>query len=194
MNRNLAKEKTTLLERSIELSNKTFADFEKNIIRLGNEISELRAKQIDDMREGNRLRDIAGVATLIMMDHNKLSTQIKNALDGIMNGGIAELIPIHELEKDLIRIILEKNQALPTQIKGNGIYGIKNFVTTKATLYSEKIFLEIGIPVVERIYYSLYKAIPTPVKIENQFFILTPTSKYFLLNSIDTTYNLHSDV
>lgn len=86
------------------------------------------------------------------------------------------------------QIQIDKNQALPTQLKNNGLYDIKKFVTTRATLFNEKIFMEISIPVVDRREYTLYKAIPTPAKINDHNFIQTPNSKYFLLNKQHNYY------
>lgn len=191
INRKMAKEKTTLLKGFIELNNRTFNNFRDNIFKLESQMQKLQGTlgvKIDEVMIGDQFRDISSVATLIVMDHNELSNQIKFALEESMSGGITNLIPIHNLEKDMNDIQVDENQALPTQLKDNGFFNIKNFVTTRAALYNEKLFMEIGIPVVDKRQYNLFKAISIPMQIRNETLIMTPTSKYFLLNSSDNLY------
>lgn len=191
INRKMARERTTLLKGFIELNNKTFNSFKENIDTLGTDIQKLQdrlGRNVAEVVIGQKFKDISGVATLIMIDHNELSNRIKKALEDSLSGGITDLIPITDLEGNFEQIPVEEGQILPTQLKGNGIYNLKNFITSKATLFNHKIFLEIGIPVLEKNKLTLFKAIPIPTNINNQLFVISPKSKYFLINFKDITY------
>lgn len=190
LNRKLAREKTTLLQGIIRMSNDTFTNFRANIDSLNDQVANLTAKlgdRVDEIIIGDQFRDISSVATLIMIEHNALSHEIKTALMDTVNGDVTGLVPIRELEDDMNRILLNKNQALPSQLEGGNIHSLMKIATTKATLFNEKVFLEIGIPIIDMNSYTLFKTIPIPTKHEDDTFIILPTSKYFLFNPRDRT-------
>lgn len=189
-NRHLAKEKTTLIQRTLEFSNKTFSDFRDKINQLSEHIENLNlsiGSRVDEIIIGDKFRDVSNVATLIMIDHNELSTRIEAALEDSRTERISELVPLRELEKDLNAITLGKTQTLPTKLK-NGMQNIGNFIKTRSTLFNNKIFVEMSIPIVGKQPFTLLKAIPIPVHARDKLFILSPTSTYFLINTMESKY------
>lgn len=194
----LSKDKTSLIEGVIRLNNKTFTDFKEKIIGLEDEtqsiIYRLNISDNHMITEG-RLRDIVSIATLILIDHTKLATQIEDILDESIQGKLSGLIPINNLENDFaqIQMKLGRNQILPTNLGHNGIHNVGKFISTKATLFEKRIFIEIGIPVVENDQYVLYKAIPVPARLHGQLVVMSPASKYFLLSLQGASYIPLSD-
>lgn len=193
LNRNLSKERLSLVKSSIQLNKKTFGTFEEKIDKLHDEINSLRERQnhsLDYIFAEDRFRDIVSIATLILMDHEKLSTQIEDILDDSIEGRLSALIPIEDLENDLAQIQkqLGRNQILPTELKHNGIHNIGRLISTRATLFGNRIFIEMGIPIVENNQYVLYKSVPVPVLFHNRLVVMAPASKYFLMSFLEAIY------
>lgn len=87
----MAKRKTTLIKGVIELNNVTLNDFRDNIVKMETQVHRFQKslnQRVDEIMIDHKLRDISSVATLIMMDHNELSNQIRTALEESMDGGI----------------------------------------------------------------------------------------------------------
>lgn len=87
--REMAKRKTTLIKGILELNNVTLSGFKQNIDDLEFQLHRFQktiSHKVDEIMIDHRLRDISSVATLIMIDHNELSNQIRIALEESMNG------------------------------------------------------------------------------------------------------------
>lgn len=103
VNRKLSREKISLIKGVIEINGRAFKDFSERIVGLENETQNIlyRLNITDNyvITEG-RLRDIVSIATLILIDHTKLATQVEDILDDSIRGKLSELIPIDHLERD----------------------------------------------------------------------------------------------
>lgn len=110
--------------------------------------------------------------------------QILRCLEEVVSGKITQLIPKERLTSDLFQLekILREDQKLPIDFTIEDPLHIFKYSKIASTLYGERIFLEVTIPIVERQKYTAYEIIPIPVTINNYTIILKPSAKYILLN------------
>lgn len=100
------------------------------------------------------------------------------------------MIPNSLLSDELKRIssTLNANQQLPIDPEHENALTIFKAATFKATLFNNRIIVEINIPIAEREQFHLFKTTPIPVISNNNTFITTPFSTFFLLNTDQTKY------
>lgn len=189
----LMKSQTLLVQRDIKLNNKTFEELKLNIRKLYREIENLANKigiTINDLTYQSKFKDIAQIATLVIMDHNSLAKDLMDTLQNSLDGKISNLVPVKTIREDLkkISLLLTKRQKLPIDINQENTYHLYKVMTVRSTLINKKMLIEIGIPIVEDEKFKLFKAIPIPTSIFNNLVILQPNSKYFLANIENLEY------
>lgn len=182
-------EQTILIKEVIELNNKTVTDLQ---IQLG-EIRESAHKYATDfLGLASKTATIADftqgvqLANFIMIQHHKISRQILHCLEDVASGKITQLVPKERLSQDLLRVeeLLIENQRLPIDFKSENPLHIFKYSQVSASLFGDRLLLEVTIPIVERESYTVYQIVPTPTKIDNFTIIINPVFQYFLLNNI----------
>lgn len=195
---NMLKEQTILIKEVIELNNQTYADFDKQLkimyayfeqYKISN---EAHMKYID-----TELIFSQGImmAHLIATEHRRISEKILHCLEDIVTGKITQLIPKERILKDLAEIQshLKENQKLPIDFNIENPLHIFKYSQVSASLYDNRLLLEVMIPIIEREVYTVYKIIPIPTLIENNTIIINPSSHYMLLNNQAEEYISISD-
>lgn len=184
--------------RQLNLDTTTFA--KENIILSGKKCTEL-ADSYNKMEEQlfnhhsaverNELLDkIERLANAWFLEHQFLSEQITKHLEGAIFGKFSQLIPIEQLTQDLgeLELLLPDKQKLPINLGHENALNIFKFTATRATLYGNKMLIEISIPKVEIEVYTAYEIIPIPFKIGNVSAIILPSMTQFLFNHDTADY------
>lgn len=124
------------------------------------------------------------------LEHKFLSEQITKHLEGAIFGKFSQLIPIDQLTKDLRRLetLLPSGQKLPIDINEENALNIFKFSSTRASLFGDKMLIEISIPRVELDVYRAYEIIPIPFRFSNTSAIILPSMTYFLFNHDNMDY------
>lgn len=195
---NISNEQTSLIKETIELNNKTLADFKNQT----NRIKEL-------MRDFQRTKEfVVGlhsdivftqgitIMKLIIMEHQRVLQQILHSLEDVVAGKITQLIPKEKLSEDLrhIETLLKENQKLPIDFNVENPLHIFKYSKIATSLYGNRLLLEVTLPIVERDTYTAYKVIPIPTNINNNTIIINPSRHYVLINSTYISAPISSSV
>lgn len=143
-----------------------------NFKLLANRTNDLihRVEEIGDSNNINIFQqEMDFMISTIWNSHQYYSNQILKHLEGAIYGKVSQLIPLESLKQDLILLenMLPEKQRLPINIHTEGTLNIFKFSTIRATLYRDKMLIEINIPKVDRESYKIYEIIPIPFKFGN---------------------------
>lgn len=125
------------------------------------EMREYSVKQIENLQLNERFLELSNVAQLIIMEHQRLSSQILNNVENAITGKISKLIPLEILTKDIGKLaqMLEDNQRMPIDIQQEDILHIFKFSTTRAALikknYLYQLSKELNIHCIDQSQYQL---------------------------------------
>lgn len=189
----LVKNQTMILKASIDLNSRTFEELGKRFSEMNHTLSQLE-RDMDFKFKTDKMKtvthDLIQLATLVLMQHNKLTNKIKSNLEMARKGQLTELIPISSLKNDLERIVLKlkRGQMLPTDIRTENAVHIFRYAKRRAAVYEKIMLIELAIPIAQDETFYLHKATPVPTNFEGH----TVTSKigmhYFLLNTDRTKF------
>lgn len=155
-------------------------------------LSKYTATRMEALKENLRttsvhLREIQvdtliGPIKLWFEEHRQIAKQVLRHLEGAIYGEISQLIPPNQSFKDLQKIEqqLPENQRLPIHIHRDNPMTIYKYSTTRATLYGDRLMIELKIPKIDRELYILYKIIPIPIMVNDQVKIIIPSMTHVL--------------
>lgn len=97
-----------------------------------------------------------------MIDHNKLSGIIMEILTDDIHGKITEIIAEGELKATFhdIEMGLEPEKKLPNNLENENIYNILKIMSMKSSVISNRIIIELKIPIISDNIYTIYKSVP----------------------------------
>lgn len=190
---NILKEQTILIKEVINLNNKTLSDFQYQINKLKRYVNEYVVSiysHFNFVKAEIIFTEGVTLSKFIMMEHQRYSQQILRCLEDVVSGKITQLIPKEKLISDLIEIEshLRENQKLPIDFNVENPLHIFKYSKISASLYGNRLLLEVTIPIVERETYTVYKIIPIPATINNNTVIINPSTHYVLLNNEQKEY------
>lgn len=182
----LVHQQTMLIKEQINVNNNSIKNLEFQITKMKDFVNtyldyingEAHFKAVVIFTEG------VTIAKLLIMEHQRLSQQILHCLENVISGKITQLIPKDKLLNDL-RIVeskLEENQKLPINFSFENPLHIFKYSKIATSLYGNRLFMEINIPLVERDIYTAYKIIPIPTTINGNTVIINPSTNYVLIN------------
>lgn len=189
---NVLNEQTSLIKETIDLNNKTVADLQHQLKRINEYVKTYQRTQEFVHFVHSELIFTQGltVMKLVIMEHQRISQQILHCLEDIVSGKITQLIPKEKLAEDLLQIetLLRENQKLPIDFNVENPLHIFKYSQIATSLYGNRLFLEVTIPIVEREIYTAYKVIPIPTTIQNNTVIINPSTHYVLINDADKEF------
>lgn len=190
---NILQEQTILIREMIKLNNESISHLEVQIKNIKQHVGEYYKYAHNHMNWVYAdVSFTSGVtfAKFIVMEHQRLSQQILRCLEDVASGKITQLIPREKLISDLIEIEthLCENQKLPIDYKIENPLHIFKYSKISASLYGDRLLLEVTIPIVERESYTAYKIIPIPTFVNNNTVILNPSTHYVLINDEQKEY------
>lgn len=201
--RDIDKKINELVEDTYELKKlnmETTTFVKENLITDKDNIENLAKKTNELIDRVENIKDAAAISlahqemdfiiTTIWNSHQYFSNQILKHLEGAIYGKVSQLIPVESLRQDLITLenLLPEKQKLPINIRTESALNIFKFSTTRATLFKNKMLIEINIPKVDRETYNIYEIIPIPFKYDNISSIIVPTMTHVLINMDSTDY------
>lgn len=118
------------------------------------------------------------------LEHEDASELILTHLHSAIYGKYSHLIPVSQFKVDLIEIEkqLSEQQQLPINIHTDNPLNIFKFSTTRASIYENRLLIEITIPKMDRELFTLYKVIPIPIFSEGFLNIIIPSMEYVLVD------------
>lgn len=159
---------------------------------------------IGEMRRNSRADlDYLGDATQILMadklgqlidqwflEHEYTSELILRHLHAAIYGKYSHLIPIGQLNSDLIEIegMLADQQRLPINIHTENPLNIFKFSTTRASVYGSKLLIEITIPKMDREQYTLFRVIPIPIHTSGFMSVIIPSMEFVLIDQSNANF------
>lgn len=185
----LLKENTLITEKTIKTVNTSFTDVNRKLKELETNIQELD-NRTDATEMSTIFSMMANTLTITFVDHDQLNTEIKNILAHTLRGEITEIVPIDQLKHDLMKVQqhIDKNEELTIDVENESIYHIFKAASVHSALRGHLILMELRIPILDSEIFKLYRAIPIPTKIENDYAMIMPNSNMFLTNMARTKY------
>lgn len=190
---NILKDQTTLIKETIKMTNMTLSQMQLQINKLESAIRnyiEAQRSHITYVYTEISIHEAINIITFLSTEHQRVSNQIIKCLDNALSGKITQLVPVETLAEDLfyLHTHLEDNQKLPIYFGKENPLHVFKYSTSAASLYGNRLLVEITIPIIERESYSLLHIIPIPSTFNNQTFIIKPTTQYFLINDQGNEY------
>lgn len=190
---NLVEEEIIYIKEVIAMSNETYNELARELTKLSHKTTEYWARANKDLRAINladKISELNQLAGSLIVEHGRLSQQIIRCLENAMNGQITQLVPLEKLTEDLgiVAKNLDENQRLPIELGTENPLHIFKFSSISASLYGDRMFIEINIPIVERELYSIYKIIPVPTRVANHTLVIKTTMDYVMINNNDNKY------
>lgn len=123
-------------------------------------------------------------ATLIMIDHNRVSDTIIQLLTDSSLYKFTELLPVGKLQENLreIEYALDADKQLPINIDSENIYEIFKVAKIKTTIINNRLLIVFTIPIINTIKYDVFRTLPIPTYVNDEAVIIHPYSEYFLIN------------
>lgn len=145
---------------------------------------------IDELYAQSSTMHMIQVTQLALAEYNRYHGKIRRTLTASKSGKFTELITKEHLSAELkhISASLKNNQRLPLDPFNDSALQIYKYSRTQSTLFNRKLMIEISIPITEGEEYTLFKAVPIPIKTQYGQMLASVTSTFFLLNSDRTKY------
>lgn len=127
----------------------------------------------------------------IYLEHNLLTNQIIKHVEGAIFGKVSHLIPNETLSRDLIVLkhkLLPDKQSLPIYLGFENSLSIFKYSATRASLFKERMMIEITVPRVDREIYFAYEITPIPIKTKDFTSIIIPSFSHILINPFNFDY------
>lgn len=180
-------EQITLIRESLITTSKEFQNMRENIKKLQALITNLTFEiQIESYAQHD-ISQMTHLATLIILNHQKTSIQLKKLLKNAANIEISELIPHKDLLKELEEI--KDNIGNDKFFTEFNALDFETLITTRAISYDDNILIEIEIPLITKRNYDLIKIVSLPVLLPNNQTIMFKTSgKHYLVHKQSQEY------
>lgn len=132
--------------------------------------------------------ELIGIHTTLQSlinEHQRIAFKILRSLENAKANTIDHLIPAKSLAKDLLSIekSLRVSQMLPVNCNLENPLSIFKYSKTAATIYNNRLLLELQLPIIEREQYIIYEIIPIPNFINNKTIMIKPSTNYLLINT-----------
>lgn len=178
------------IKENIIANNKSFVELANYTNSIFKSIDILTKQNAKQHNTDSLLLLLDKITELWLSEHNHISKQIKNHLDGAIYGKISQLVSIKQFTKDLTKIeqLLPENQRLPINIHKENALNIFKYAITKASLYGNKLLIEINIPKIDRELYIVYEIIPIPIMVNDYPIIIIPSMTYVLFDQNSAGY------
>lgn len=183
----LRKDQLSVFKESLVSSGNRFKELTNKIISLNSQVSKIN-ESITDKEAYDAIQEnfnfLVQTATLIMMDHGRISDIIVELLTGTSINGITDLLPVNKFLEDLksINYALQAGKHLPIDLSTENIYELFKIMTVKTTVINNRLLIAIAIPITNTIKYDLYRAIPIPTRVNDGVVVIQPSTEYFLTN------------
>lgn len=183
----LQKAQLSVFKDSLISNDNRLRELTDKIISLNRNAEKLNQKFNNESMENQNLKNfnfLLQTATLIMIEHNRVSDIINDLLTGSSLHKITALLPAERLVEDLklISYSLDNDKHLPIDIDKENIYELFRIISVKTTIINNRLLIIITIPIVNTNTYEVIRAIPIPTRINNEAVIMQPSTEYFLIN------------
>lgn len=185
----LMKKQTLITERLTKATNNSLNDVISKLNNMDKSMSNMiiNKKWTEITQNFNTM---AATLALILIDHDQITTEIRGILSHTLKGEIIDLIPIEQLEDNLIFINnhVGKNEELAIDFMRDGVYGIFKTASIHSILRNNLVLIEISLPILELEEFEIYRAIPIPTKVNDKYVTILPSSDLFITNTEKTQY------
>lgn len=184
----LIRNQSLLVETIIQTNQLTISNIEKHLNELNDQQNELMnqtSKQFNQTDKRIIIQEMLTITSQMVNEHNRMLNNINKCLNDARRGKIPSFIPHYQMNDDLKRIAstLKSNQKLPIDILQEDPLHIFKFTEVQSTLFADKLWIELSIPIAQREDYQLYKATPVPIKTKFNTIIVKTSYNYFLINT-----------
>lgn len=180
-------ERLSIIQSSLISNDKRFKELTTKIITLSTQLKNSNVTTFTQMEQAlisDNFNYLAHSATLIMIEHNRISDIIIQLLTNTVSTKITELIPVDILQDNLrdISFNLVNGKKLPIDIEKDNIYEIFDMITIKSTVINNKLLMILSIPIINEISYDLFRTVPIPTQHMKEVIIIQPSTEYILVN------------
>lgn len=185
---NFLEEQTTIIKKAIVSTSDTLNNFNKKNSEISKDIKlnvDKTNMVIHEIELRENLNFLTEIATLIILDHKDVHESIIKLTRDTASGDLSDLIPISSIRNDLqlIKKDLNNDENFPINVEKDNIHNIFTYTEIKAGEKSDKLLIEITIPLVENKKFALYNVIPIPIVSQNTLFMLKIESKEIVIDT-----------
>lgn len=185
----ILEENLSIIKRTIEATNDTMAEFKINMIEM-NKFAVTTLKNLKSMEENINLQiDFNSFSTItnnIKFEYYRAIELIKKVLRNKLYGEYTELITYQRVIKDLNVVSQEFDD-----IRANLITKpreLQQTISVLGTLTDKKLLIQLDIPMVDKITYSLTRVIPLPIRVNDKVMILQIPHYEYLVDNVTKVY------
>lgn len=180
----LRKAQISVFKESLVSTDNMFKELTKKLKSLNSYVKKIKhtvSNQTSHTGHMENLNYLLQTATLIMIDHSRVSDTIIHLLTGSSPFRFTELLPASKLQENLreINYALDTDKQLPINIDTENIYEISQI---KTTIINNRLLIIATIPIINTVKYDLFRAIPIPTRVNDEAVTMHLSSEYFLIN------------
>lgn len=180
-------EQVTIIKKAIVSTSDTLNNFHNKVQQIARDVKKNVPEMNKILSEGtlrDQLNFLSEIAILIILDHKDIQESLSKILKETATGDISDLVPIDTLKSDfkLIKEKINSEENFPINIDKENIHNIFVFCKIKAGEASDRLLIEITVPIVENKIFTLYDVTPIPILIENYVHMLEIKAKKILAN------------
>lgn len=185
----LIEKQILISERLTEATNNSLGEIVTKLNTLDASLNNFVAKQ-NWSRLAQNFNTMASTLTLILMDHDRISTEIKTILSHALRGEIVDLIPIGQLTENLgfINDKIARDEELAIEFNKESPYNIFKTATIHSILRNKMVIIEVGLPILSLEVSDIFKAIPIPTRVGGEYMMILPSSNMFITNADKSQY------
>lgn len=183
----LRKAQISVFKESLVSTDNMFKELTKKLKSLNSYVKKIKhtvSNQTSHTGHMENLNYLLQTATLIMIDHSRVSDTIIHLLTGSSPFRFTELLPASKLQENLreINYALDTDKQLPINIDTENIYEIFKISQIKTTIINNRLLIIATIPIINTVKYDLFRAIPIPTRVNDEAVTMHLSSEYFLIN------------
>lgn len=185
----LIKKHTLITERLTQSTNTSFSEIISKLNRMDHSLDNLAAgTNWSEITQG--FNTMTATLALVLIDHDQMTSEIKSILSHTLRGEVIDLVPVTQLEENIhfIKEKLSKTEELAIRPDRESIYNIFKTSTVHSILRNRLVMIEIRIPILESEEANIFRAIPVPTQIDNDYVMILPTSDMFITNAERSQY------
>lgn len=192
---NLIDQNLSLIGRVIVTANETMEDFKKGMekmnIYLENAHEKLREME-EDINQHLNFGYISELATNIKIEYSKTIDIIKKVIQNKLVGEYTEIMTYRRLVRDLQEVELEFDDSRVRLLTDP--LELQNAITISGAIVSNKLLIELEVPMVDRKVHTLQKIVRLPMRNINETYVFElPYLTYLVQNETRQYIPIHTD-
>lgn len=179
----------SIIQRVIKFTNSSLGGFRKNIDELNEyvqNVTSIFTTTEQEIKQHINFKYLSSLATLITMEHERMTRKIKDILKQTLRGEFTEFITYEQLMKDIHEVVYDLDES--SFMIMEGLRDIQQVVSIQGTIKNKRMMIELTLPILSKNVFTLNKIIALPIRHEDSTVIFDIDNQHYLVNNETRVY------